>query len=362
MAAAAALTLFSVAPASAATETVTTITTHSVPADVAAAIPFDYDVWGDSNYFTEGGIVDFPLEATKYDGTFTHNTFAMSAEAPEGCVRVVESFSFGYTLDEYPLVEQRWISLAGGIGTGEPFEFVSVAEGGVNHSGDGVVSDEESELEIDRARVWVDLPTTGERNPQSGVVTLSYSERVGAEEARGYIGFGNPDMTTWVVDTASFLVTDTCTSEVEIPVVPPVVVPPVVDPPVVVPPVVDPPVVVPPVVDPPVVDPPVVVPPVVVPPVVVPPVVVPPVVVPPVVVPPVVVPPVVDPPIVVPPVVDPPVVVPPVVEPPVVVPPAQSLAATGGDAGFATIAGGAAVLLLGAGAAAVLLARRRATN
>lgn len=102
-AAAAALTLLTVTPAVAATETITetVVTTQSIPADLAISIPYDFDIWGDAGQFTGDGAVTFPLRADEYDGMLTQNTFAMSSRAGEGCVREVVNFSFGYTLSEY---------------------------------------------------------------------------------------------------------------------------------------------------------------------------------------------------------------------------------------------------------------------
>ncbi|PWB97403.1 LPXTG cell wall anchor domain-containing protein [Homoserinimonas hongtaonis] len=214
VAAATLIVVTAAAPAFAATETVTTVSTHTVPADVAIEIPYDYAVWGDAGAFAIDGSVAFPLTAIQYDGDFSHHTFAMSATASAGCVRVVTSFTFDYTLADNGGVSDPSVPLAGGIGAGEPLAFAPLGTANVIHGGDGTVN------RIDGERVWVDLDVLpAPAPPQSGTVTMSYTGPVAPEQARGYIGFGTPDVTTWVVDRASFLVTDTCSSQVAIPAV-----------------------------------------------------------------------------------------------------------------------------------------------
>lgn len=214
VAAAAVLSLLTAAPAFAETQTETTETSHSVPANIAIEIPYDFDVWWDASLFVPTGEVVFPLEAMEYDGMFVHDTFAMSAVAPEGCERVVESFTFGYTLAEYPPALEGSAVVVGGIGSGEPLVFAPLENGRVSHMGDGLAK-------VDPERVYVDLTMDENPQPQSGALTMEYPEPVDPDVARGYIGFGLPDSITWVVDNASFIVTDTCTSEVEITVTDP---------------------------------------------------------------------------------------------------------------------------------------------
>lgn len=253
VAATAALALGSTAPATAATTTTTetTVTTHSVPADTAVAIPYDYDAWGDAGSFEPdlSGAITFPIHAGGYDGDSFHHTFATSAEAPEGCVRVVDSFTFGYTLADYGTIDGRSVPLTGGAGTGEPFGFAALDRAGVTHTGNGAVSLVGSGGGVDRVEVQV--PALADPQAESGVLTMAYLEPVSPDVARGYIEFGMPTATIWIVDTASFVVTDTCTTEVEV-LVPPVEELPVVELPIVETPVEEAPAVVPPVVEAPV--------------------------------------------------------------------------------------------------------------
>lgn len=206
IAAAATLALVTVAPAFA--DTQTTVTTSSVTADRAIEIPYDYDVWDDASYFVEGGPVAFPLPAEQYDGTYTQNTFAMSpSTVPAGCVRTVDSFTFGYSLGTFP--KEGTFGFMGGVGTGDPLVLATVAADGVTLLGDGEVDSIDSGTGTDR--VWLSLPSFDSDTLQSGVVTLAFPTPVSAAEARGYIGFDMPWATDWVVDHTSFGVTDTCT-------------------------------------------------------------------------------------------------------------------------------------------------------
>lgn len=248
VAATAALALGSTAPAMAATTTTTetTVTIHSVPADTAVAIPYDYDAWGDAGSFEPdlSGAITFPIHAGGYDGDSFHHTFATSAEAPEGCVRVVDSFTFGYTLADYGTIDGRSVPLTGGAGTGEPFGFAALDRAGVVHTGNGAVSLVGSGGGVNRVEVQV--PALADPQAESGVLTMAYLEPVSPDVARGYIEFGMPTATIWIVDTASFVVTDTCTTEVE------VLVPPVEELPIVELPIIEAPAVAPPVVEAPV--------------------------------------------------------------------------------------------------------------
>lgn len=216
--AAAALTLTALTPAYAAPET--TVTKSDVEADTAIEIPYDYDVWGDTSNLTDAGTVEYPFTANQYDGDAIHNSFAMSARAPEGCVRTVESFTFGYTLAEYADVRADSIELSGGIGTDTPIELITVPTNDVDHSGAGEFIDPVHGFSTDR--VWLSLTTEGDRLSQSGSLTLTFPEPLTPEEARGYIGFGQPNDASWVVNTASFQVTDTCTGESDGPAVTPI--------------------------------------------------------------------------------------------------------------------------------------------
>lgn len=201
------------------TGAVTTVTTLSVPADLAIEIPYGIDAWGDSGRITAAGVVAFPLMADEYDGNFVHQAFAMSTEAAVGCVRTVDSFTFHYTLAGYWELDQDSTPVIGGIGTGDPIALLPLLPEAVSHTGHGV-------LIVEDRTSWVHLDTMSESpDARAGALTIAYPNPVASTEARGYIGFSNPLNTRWYVDSASFSVTDTCTSEV---VVPPVT-PPVVD-------------------------------------------------------------------------------------------------------------------------------------
>ncbi|MBP1325884.1 hypothetical protein JOF28_001116 [Leucobacter exalbidus] len=339
LAAAAALTLIVGAPAladdapgegaDAAAEP--TVTSFSVPADLAIDIPYDVPEWGDSGSLTGSGLTyetpTYPI-APEYDGNAAHQTFAMTAVAAEGCVRTVDSFNFAYTLATYNYMDLGFdsIPISGGIATGTPLtapladHFAAPYTDGLTMLplvNDQVTTTGDGHVHFETTKAHVEFETMRQDPaPQSGTMSIDYPTAVDTAAARGYISVTSPLYASWLITDASFTVTDTCAA----------VTPPVVEPPVVEPPVVEPPVVEPPVVEPPVVGPPVVV----------------------------------DPSATVPPAVTTPTAPPvqPVVAPKTI-PMAKTLANTGA-ADDAAGAGVAALLLLGAGASAIAFARRRA--
>ncbi|SDR94242.1 hypothetical protein [Microterricola viridarii] len=331
VAAATALALAAVAPASAEpADTIATVTTHTVAA--ASVAPMDpslnpfidgmQEAWYSTGAIAPAGPISFPHivsdasgadpSGDTSDGGFVDNLFLLPA-TPQNCTRTVSSFSYSYDLLEVISWHTDMVESYSALLSGPDAAAVPMSDESASTDGIGWLEYPEEAPGL----VFHGLTTPyADVMPLVGSITMAYPEPVDAATAMAYVGFGYPVVSAWTLTDASFVVTDTCTTNK----------------------------------------------PVVVPPVVVPPVVVPPVVVPPVVVPPVVEPPVVVPPVVVPPVVEPPVVVPPVAPAPVVVPaatPAQPLAETGVEAGAI---GAAAALLLGVGAAAALFARRRATS
>ncbi|WP_193953551.1 hypothetical protein [Microterricola pindariensis] len=331
VAAATALALAAVAPASAEpADTITTVTTHTVAA--ASVAPMDpglnpfiagmEETWRlgrSSGSIAPAGAITFPHivsdaaeaepDGDSSDDSFVDNLFLLPA-TPESCTRTVSSFSYSYDLLEvdswhYDAVASFSALLAGAAAAPMSDD---------NASTDGIGWLEYPEESPGLVAHGLTAPYA-DVMPLVGSITMAYPVPVDAATAQAYVAFGFPVVSAWTMTDASFVVTDTCTTNKPV-VVPPVVVPPVVVPPVVVPPIVEPPVVVPPVVVPPVV----------------------------------------------PPVVEPPMVVPPVAPAPVVVPaatPAQPLAETGVEAGAI---GAATALLLSAGVGGLVLARRSATS
>lgn len=72
------------------------------------------------------------------------------------------------------------------------------------YTGDGAIA-------IDADRAWVQLDTAAATDAPAGIVTLAYAAPVAPAAARGYIAFEYPDQASWIVDSASFLVRETCT-------------------------------------------------------------------------------------------------------------------------------------------------------
>ena len=211
--------ILSLAAAPAFAAPATTSVTHDVTADMAIQIAEDYDRWGDSLAFAPTGAVSFPLAVGNPDNDFTHQTFAMSAQAPAGCVRTVNSFTVGYTLDSFRDLNEDTLMIGTGVGTGEPLELDTLAASDVAFSGTGSIGYINSDgTGSDRA--WLYLPSWSPA-AHSSSVTLTFPEPVTVENARGYIGFSEPMEADWVVDNASFSVTDVCASDSALPVIVP---------------------------------------------------------------------------------------------------------------------------------------------
>ncbi|MBC9937476.1 MULTISPECIES: hypothetical protein [unclassified Leucobacter] len=198
----------------------TTSVTHDVTADTAIEIADDYDRWGDAAPFAPTGAVSLPLTVGNPDNDFTHQSFAMSTRAPAGCVRTVNSFTVGYTLESFRDLNEDQLMIGAGVGTGEPLELDTLAESGVVFSGTGRIGYVENNgTGSDRA--WLYLPSWSPA-AHSASATLTFPEPVTVENARGYIGFSEPLEADWVVDTASFSVTDVCAGDAALPaIVPP---------------------------------------------------------------------------------------------------------------------------------------------
>lgn len=209
--------ILSLAAAPAFAAPTTTTVTHDIAADTAVQIDSDYDRWGDAVPFAPTGAVSFPLAVGNPDNDLAQQTFAMSAKAPAGCVRTVNSFTVGYTLASFGTLNEDTQMIGVGVGTGEPIELDTLATSDVAFSGTGSIGYiDSSGAGSDRA--WLYLPTWSPE-AHSASATLTFPTPVTTENARGYIGFSEPLEADWVVDNASFSVTDVCESDAALPAI-----------------------------------------------------------------------------------------------------------------------------------------------
>ncbi|MDH6182442.1 hypothetical protein M2152_002624 [Microbacteriaceae bacterium SG_E_30_P1] len=174
------------------------------PALSAGAAPVSSDVtpdhWIDlttENFFsdfapiTEAGPATFPLTIPSSGVLFRASGLAVST--PENCERVVDEITITFGTDG-PVVNQTGVGSSATLALVPDFDYT--------YEGDGVATLEADFLEI----------TFEPEAEQTGTLRITLGEPVPADEAFLVVGFYSSPEVDFVIESASFAVTDDCTA------------------------------------------------------------------------------------------------------------------------------------------------------